>query len=84
MIAKCEIYILGQIRPALVVNVDVSKFEKIIVTVSAPHDANLVSRFGVRRQLRHSWTFTTDWRHARHTKKTADFHAHDGAVNGLI
>ena len=26
----------------------------------APHDANLASRFGVRRQLRPLWTFTTD------------------------
>ena len=26
----------------------------------APHDANLASRYGVRRQLRPSWTFTTD------------------------
>ena len=25
-----------------------------------PHDVNLGSRFGVRRQLRPSWTFTTD------------------------
>ena len=24
---------------------------------------------GVRRQLRPLWTFTTDWRHARHTTK---------------
>ena len=34
-----------------------------------PHDVNLGSRFGVRRQLRPLWTFTTDRRHARHTKK---------------
>ena len=33
----------------------------------APHDINLGSRFGVRRQLRPLWTFTTDWRHVRHT-----------------
>ena len=26
----------------------------------APHDANLASRYGVRRQLRPLWTFTTD------------------------
>ena len=26
----------------------------------APHDANLGSRYGVRRQLRPLWTFTTD------------------------
>ena len=40
-----------------------------------PHDANLGSRFGVRRQLRPLWTFTTDRRHARRTKKvtTAQF-----------
>jgi len=32
----------------------------------------LISRnscFGVRRQLRPLWTFTTDWRHAHHTNK---------------
>ena len=34
-----------------------------------PHDVNLGSRFGVRRQLRPLWTFTTDRRHARRTKK---------------
>ena len=34
-----------------------------------PRDTNLGSCYGVRRQLRPSWTFTTDWRHARHTKK---------------
>ena len=33
------------------------------------HDTNLGSCYGVRRQLRPLWTFTTDWRHARHTKK---------------
>jgi len=33
-----------------------------------PHDTNLGSRYGVRWQLRPLWTFTTDWRHARHTK----------------
>ena len=38
-----------------------------------PHDANLGSRFGVRRQLRPTWTFTTDWRHARHTRKPPAF-----------
>ena len=36
-----------------------------------PHDVNLGSRFGVRRQLRPLWTFTTDRRHARRTKKDA-------------
>ena len=35
----------------------------------APRSANLGSRFGVRRQLRPLWTFTTDRRHARRTKK---------------
>ena len=35
----------------------------------APHDTNLGSRYGVRWQLRPLWTSTTDWRHARHTKK---------------
>ena len=35
----------------------------------APRDANLGSRFGVRRQLRPLWTFTTDRRHARRTKE---------------
>ena len=34
-----------------------------------PHDINLGSRLGVRRQLRPLWTFTTDERHARHTAK---------------
>ena len=34
-----------------------------------PHDVNLGSRYGVRRQLRPLWTFTTDWQHARHTQK---------------
>jgi len=34
-----------------------------------PHDTNLESRSGVRRQLRPLWTFTTDWQHARHTQK---------------
>ena len=34
-----------------------------------PHDVNLGSRFGVRRQLRPLWTFTTDRRHARRTAK---------------
>ena len=37
-----------------------------------PHDMNLGSRFLVRRQLRPLWTFTTDWRHARHTWKKCD------------
>ena len=37
------------------------------------HDVKLASRFGVRRQLRPLWTFTTDWRHARHTKKHTFF-----------
>ena len=36
----------------------------------APRDANLGSRFGVRRQLRPLWTFTTDRRHARRTKES--------------
>ena len=35
-----------------------------------PHDVNLASRFWVRCELRLLWTFTTDERHARHTKKT--------------
>ena len=30
---------------------------------------NLGSRYGVARQLAPLWTFTTDWRHARHTQK---------------
>ena len=34
-----------------------------------PHDVNLGSRYGVRRQLRPLWTFTTDRQHARHTQK---------------
>ena len=34
-----------------------------------PRGASLGSRFGVRRQLRPLWTFTTDRRHARRTKK---------------
>ena len=34
-----------------------------------PHSANLGSRYRVRRQLRPLWTFTTDWRLARHTTK---------------
>ena len=34
-----------------------------------PRDVNLGSRFGVRRQLRPLWTFTTGWRHAHHTIK---------------
>jgi len=33
----------------------------------SPHDDNLASCYEVRRQLRPTWTFTTDWRHARHT-----------------
>ena len=36
-----------------------------------PRDVNLGSRYGVRRQLRPLWTCTTDWRHARHTKKVS-------------
>ena len=39
-----------------------------------PHNTNLASRSGVRWQLRPLWTFTTDWRHARHTRKTACLH----------
>ena len=35
-----------------------------------PRDVNLGSRSGVRRQLRPLWTFTTDRRHARRTKKS--------------
>ena len=31
------------------------------------HHSKLASRYGVRRQLRPAWTFTTDVRHARHT-----------------
>ena len=31
------------------------------------HHSKLASRFGVRRQLRPTWTFTTDVWHARHT-----------------
>ena len=34
-----------------------------------PRDTNLGSRYEVRWQLRPTWTFTTDWRHARHTNK---------------
>ena len=34
-----------------------------------PRGVNLASRYGVRRQLRPLWTFTTVRRHARHTKK---------------
>ena len=37
-----------------------------------PHDMNLASRFRVRRKLRPLWTFTTDERHARHTKETPE------------
>ena len=37
----------------------------------APRSANLGSRFGVRRQLRPLWTFTTDRRHARRTDSGA-------------
>ena len=39
----------------------------------APRGANLGSRSGVRRQLRPLWTFTTDRRHARRTRKSAGF-----------
>ena len=35
-----------------------------------PRGVNLGSRFGVRRQLRPLWTFTTDRRHARRTEKS--------------
>ena len=35
----------------------------------APHDASLASRYRLRWQLRPLWTFTTDERHAHHTKK---------------
>ena len=34
-----------------------------------PHDASLASRYRLRWQLRPLWTFTTDERHAHHTKK---------------
>ncbi|MCH5346642.1 MAG: hypothetical protein J1E63_05995, partial [Muribaculaceae bacterium] len=33
------------------------------------HRLKLASRYGVRRQLRPLWTFTTDTEHARHTTK---------------
>ena len=39
------------------------------------HNMNLGSRYRVRRQLRPLWTFTTDWRHARHTTKAEDVFA---------
>ena len=38
----------------------------------APHDASLASRYRLRWQLRPLWTFTTDERHARHTKEQKD------------
>ena len=37
------------------------------------HRSKLASRYGVRRQLRPLWTFTTDVWHARHTKKVGIF-----------
>ena len=44
---------------------------KKLDTASLPNSCHYIQRYGVRRQLRPLWIFTTDRRHARRTKKAA-------------